>query len=815
MRSSSSFIDIIDQTISDGVARNLLHLYNDDKCFDGNTITLNDRKLINFGSCSYLGLEFDNRLKESAKTAIDHFGTQFSASRAYISLGLYQKLESLFDMLFSAHCVIAPTTTLAHMANLPILIDDRDAVILDQQVHNSVQMATSVLKARGVYTELLPHNCMDKLEERIVSLKGKYQKIWYLADGIYSMYGDYCNSEAITRMLNNYSCFHFYVDDAHGMSIYGENGQGFVLSKNAIHPKMIVATSLAKAFATGGAVTVFPTKEMARKVRTCGGPLITSGPLQPANLGAAIAAASIHLTPEINIMQQELFDKIQFTYGLLESCGLPVVSKKLSAIFFIAVNLPKLGYNLVEKMLKSGHYVNLGIFPAVPLKNTGIRFTITKLHSYEQIKQMVDSMAEMYPKALKEEGMHLQQVYEAFGMSAPVKNDFAINTQEVHSYQKLHLTSYKTIEAIEEAEWNDIFSDKGNFDNNSLRLLESVFVNNKEPENNWLFDYIVIKDSQDNIIAATFLTTAIWKDDMLYGADVSIIAENYRKDNPYYLTSKVIATGSLLTEGEHLYLNRFSSLWKEALLLLLDKVTQLQDEYKANSIVIRDFHNMDQEVDVLLKDNGFIRIEMPDTHIIEETGWKSKEAFYSSLSKRSRQHFREDIRKHEEKYEIEIITQPSSADIEHWYQLYSNVKQHSLHLNTFTLPKKLFYRFATYTGWETITLKLKEPYCQGNKNPVAVIWCYHTNNVYMPLIIGIDYKYNSMYKIYRQSLYRIIMRANKLSKQKILMGFAATTEKRKFGAKAISTYAYMQYKDGYNLEVLEGLKTAYKPTLTE
>ena len=54
---------------------------------------------------------------------------------------------------------------------------------------------------------------------------------------------------------------------------------------------------------TGGAVTVFPSKEMARKVRTCGGPLITSGPLQPANLGAAIAAASIHLTPEINILQ--------------------------------------------------------------------------------------------------------------------------------------------------------------------------------------------------------------------------------------------------------------------------------------------------------------------------------------------------------------------------------------------------------------------------------------------------------------------------------------------------------------------------------
>ena len=150
MRSSSSFIDIIDQTISDGVAKNLLHLYNDDESFDGNTITLHNRKLINFGSCSYLGLEFDNRLKSLQNRYRSFWNAILCVKGIHITWSL-SKLESLFDMFFSAHCVIAPTTTLAHIANLPILIDDRDAVILDQQVHNSVQMATSILKARGVY----------------------------------------------------------------------------------------------------------------------------------------------------------------------------------------------------------------------------------------------------------------------------------------------------------------------------------------------------------------------------------------------------------------------------------------------------------------------------------------------------------------------------------------------------------------------------------------------------------------------------------------------------------------------------------------
>src|SRR5206468_2324040 len=38
------------------------------------------------GSCSYLGLELDQRLKNAGKDAIDKYGMQFSSSRAYVSI---------------------------------------------------------------------------------------------------------------------------------------------------------------------------------------------------------------------------------------------------------------------------------------------------------------------------------------------------------------------------------------------------------------------------------------------------------------------------------------------------------------------------------------------------------------------------------------------------------------------------------------------------------------------------------------------------------------------------------------------------------
>lgn len=802
---TDSFNEIVDQVISHGVRKGILHLYSENESFVGNSIILKGKSVINFGSCSYLGLEHDQRLKKGAQNAIQQYGTQFSSSRAYLSLGLYENLECLFENIFDAYCIVTPTTTLGHLANLPVLVGNKDAVIIDQQVHSSVQMAVSLLKAKGIYTEIIRHNRMDLLEQRINHLHNKHTSVWYLADGIYSMYGDGCHVQELYDLMNKYERFCCYIDDAHGMSIYGENGRGYVLNKRNIHSKMILAASLAKAFATGGAVMVYPDKEIARKVRTCGGTLITSGPLQPANLGAAIACAGIHLSPEIYSLQKELHEKIKFACGLLKEFELPVISASNASVFFVGVTLPKLGYNLVNRMLTKGYYLNLGVFPAVPMKNTGIRFTITRLHTHEQIYDMVKTLAAEFPKALSDEGMTITQVHKAFKMLPPKKLSETHYENSIRRESSLQILHYNTICDIDAYEWNNIFRNRGTFDWNGMQVLENSFAKNDAPEHNWLFDYIFIKDADDKVVVATFLTTTIWKDDMLSPAPVSAYIERTRADDPYYLTSRIISTGSLLTEGEHLFINKNSAQWKDAMLLLLQKIHELQEKYKANNIVIRDFQEHDDEIDILFTDNDFVKIQMPGTNIIENISFKTQEAFYENLSKRSKQHFREDIRKHINKFSVSIVQNPTNKEISNWYGLYLNVKQNNLELNTFTLPKKLFNEFSKNENWETIVLRLKPPHNSSSEEAVCIVWCYKTDATYIPMIIGIDYTYNGIYKIYRQALFRIALRAAELNKQKIYFGFSASVEKKKLGARQVSTHAYIQYKDGYNLETLAGL----------
>lgn len=813
MNKNHSFYDTVDQVVSYGIQKGILHLYTANKAISGTSIILNERPVVNFGSCSYLGLEFDPRLKAGAKEAIDKFGTQFSESRAYVSLGSYGELQHLLEEIFNAACVITPTTTLGHIANIPVLIGDEDAVILDQQVHNSVQTAVQIVKARGVHTEIVRHNRMDLLETRIVELRNKFKKIWYMADGIYSMFGDCSPVDKIYFLMDKYPELYYYVDDAHGMSIHGKHGRGYVLSKHDMHPKMALATSLNKAFASGGGVLVYGDKELARKVGTVGGPLLSSGPMQPSALGAAIVCARIHLSNEIIVMQDQLHNNIRFTRLMLEKYKLPIISEAGAAIFFVGVSLPKLGHNLVKRMLDAGFYVNLGVFPTVPMKQTGVRFTITRLHTFLEIEQMVATLAAAFPNAMAEENITLEEIYKAFKIPVPEEAQLQKNIDSVLKQSlELDLFHVSSIRDINKKMWDKLFAGRGTFDWDGMQLLESTFQNNKLIEDNWVFDYLVIKNRQGDIIAATFLTTALWKEDMLSPKEVSMAIEKQRSVDTYYLTSKVTCSGSLITEGEHLYIDKNTLLWKDAVQLLLEKMYAIQEMHKANHIVLRDFQREDPEMDNLMVDNGFFKISMPDTHLIDAMPWHSENEFYEGLSVNAKNHLRKKVLRHSNQFNVEVIEISDwPEEINHWYSLYLNVKEKSLELNTFALPLKLFTQLAKDEHWEMLQLTLNTSSKDAIEKPCCVVFCRKTEDAYIPMIIGVDYTYNQQYGIYRQALYQLVLRAKKLKKNRLLLGFSASIEKQKIGAKAVAAHCYMHMKDSYNVEAIASLSVFANP----
>jgi 7-keto-8-aminopelargonate synthetase-like enzyme len=803
----NNLLNIVFNVINDGKNSGILHLDVSDEVLNGNYITINQVNAVNFSSCSYLGLEFDERLKEGATKAIRNYGTQFSASRAYLSSYHYRILESKFNKIFDGHCVVVPTTTLGHIATIPVIVGLNDAVILDHQVHNSVQTAVTLLKPKGIHIELIRHNRMDLLEARIEELSKKHDKVWYFADGIYSMYGDGTPVEKVYDLMDKHEKFHFYVDDAHGMSCYGKHGRGYVLNKKSMHPKMVLAISLAKAFATGGAVMVFSNEEMCNFVRTCGGPMITSGPMQPAALGAAIASADIHLSKEIKSMQTALHDNIKYANLLIKKTNLPLIKDLNSPVFFIGVGLHKIGYQVIKKMLDDGFYTNLGAFPAVPIKNTGVRFTITRLHTFEQIEKMIESMNRHFNEALVEHNFSIEQINKAFGIETKTNNAIIEQVETILNASQLVVEKYETIKDIQPEVWNAIYEGKGSFDYDGMLFLESVYKGNPQKENNWEFDYIIVKDEKGEVVLSTFFTTTISKDDMLSHEAISDFIENIRRtEDPYYLTSKMVMAGSLLTEGEHIYINTKHSLQKAAIDELFNFGGSLMKKYNAGNIMLRDFEDNNYELDKFMLENGYFKTTMPERHVIESLNWNDIYEYSMTLPKKYRKHFRSEVQRFEDKIICKVIKEPTELNVHNWKSLYKQIKNSSLKLNTFDLPDKLFTDIASFKNWDILSLRPSE----SPDKEISVVFNYISGKTYNAMFIGIDKSFDAEFSVYRQAIYNVLKRAKELNCESINLGFTATLEKKRFGAETYSTVAYMQMDDTFNSSVIESIQITNK-----
>lgn len=415
-------LEIVDQILTASSKLGITHIATEDERFDGRHITVGGKEMLNFGSCSYLGLELDERLIAGAVESVKRYGTQFSSSRAYVSVGLYTELEHLFEQMYGQPVILAPTVTLGHLANIPVLIGDEDAVVLDTQVHACVQTAAELLKGRNVHVETIRHSRLDILEDRIKKLSETYRKVWFFADGVYSMYGDFLPVRSLVKLLEQYDQFHLYVDDAHGMSWAGKNGTGFVMSQLDRFPeKLYLVTGLAKSFGTAGGLLVFPNEEERRLVKNCGKTLIFSGPIQPAVLGASIESAKIHLSDEIYDLQKQLQKKIKYFNQTAKLYDLPLISESNSPINFIGVGKPAVGYNMVRRMMNLGFYFNLSVFPSVSYKNTGLRIPINLHLTFEDIDGLLKNIAEQLPLALNDCESKIEEVYQAFKIEIPAK----------------------------------------------------------------------------------------------------------------------------------------------------------------------------------------------------------------------------------------------------------------------------------------------------------------------------------------------------------------------------------------------------------
>ncbi len=795
-------LEVLKQLMENGFSKGVIHQFTGNEPIDGADVSINDQALINFGSCSYLGLEFHPALKEGVTTAVAAYGTQFSSSRTYLSLGLYHQLETALEQIFEQPVIATASTTLGHLAALPVLVKENDAVVIDLQVHSSVQMAVELLKARKVSTYVIPHNDMDALESKIKTLRSKHDKIWYLADGVYSMYGDCAPVHQLESLLNTYKKFHLYIDDAHGMSWAGKHGCGYVRSQIEHHPKMVLVSSLNKSFASSGGVLVFPNEALKKDVLNCGSTIIFSGPIQPPMLGAALASARLHLSPEIKQHQQELRKKVAFTNQRLKELHLPQYRESDSPLFFIPCGMIRYILNIIQRLKEQGYYINAASFPAVPMKKGGLRFMINNNHSIAQIDAMLVALQKAYVAGLAEEGSSLEEVAKTFripSFSIPE----AKPTNVLPLPAKLTSTLHRSIKAFPADEWDACFRQKGNLLHHNLLQLEDVFSNNLELENNWKFYYYAVHDEQGEEVLKAYYTCAQMMDDMLAPATVSAKVKEQRSTDPYYLTSKVIISGSLFSKGQSIRINTNHSNWEQALQMLVQQMQITAEQEKASKILLRELDDLQSMgIKDLMLDLGFVANQLPNNCVVNDLSWGTVDEMMAGMKQKYRYSLRKEILALEHLFEVAHHKPTTQAEHLQGYRLYQAVHEKALAISVFELPYALFEMMGTHEQYDIIRLYLKE----APEQPVAIMYSYINHGVYNALTVGLDYRYVKTHNTYKQILFQTVKRAHALGCHKVDLAYTADMEKKKVGATTETAYAYTLAMEHFSFAQLNAIR---------
>lgn len=821
---ASEQLSVITTITKEARERGLYFQFIGDERLAGRRVTLGGRGLVSFSSCSYLGLEFHPALVAGVQDAVERYGTQFSASRSFLSVPLYEELEDSLSRLFGGHALVSSSTSLGHQAALSALVTEKDAVLYDHQAHYSVQTAVNLVRSAGAHVELVHHADFDGAIERAARLARRYRTVWFACDGVYSMYGDTVAAELVRGLLDAAPNVRLYVDDAHGMSWAGEHGCGSFLSRFGMNGRTVLAASLNKAFSAAGGCLVFATREEREWVRNSIGALAFSGPVQPPMLGAAVASARLHLSDEIYRHQATLRDRVALANRLLREARLEPLVENETPIFFLPLGAPAVTYDLTAA-LRDVHdiHATVALFPAVPVRRSGLRLAVTAAHSEADVRRLVEALEVQAPAVFARHGVTRERVRGRFRgairhaaplvpavarpFDAAPARDGEAPPPSGRRQVRVSVEVFHSVREIDRGLWDRLLGSAGACSWDALATAEGVFRGHGRREHDWDFHYALARHER-RVVGATFFTTALNKDDMLMREEVSDAVERRRASDPYFLTSLVTMSGSLLSEGNHVYLDRAGP-WREALAGIVRAGLAIHDAAGSNSLIFRDMPDDDAELGAALAEHGFSKVPMLDTHRLE-VRFSSDEELAASLSKRKRQYLREQSER-ASRFVVERFGHGERrglgpAEAHHLYRLYLNVASRKRRINVFPLPERVVEGFLSSPAWEVVTLRLRPDFGgPADGTPVGWYAAHAFAGHYMPFLCGLDYRYVTQHGVYRQTLYQMVRQARERGASVVHLGMDADFEKSRYGATPVRNCIYVQTRDHFNGAVLRDL----------
>ncbi|MGT4663521.1 glycine C-acetyltransferase [Enterococcus hirae] len=363
---------------------------------NGAIIEVAGKNLINLASNNYLGFADRVELKQACIDATNRYGVGAGAVRTINgTLRIHQELENKIAEFKGTEAAIAFQSGFnCNMGAISAIMTKEDAILSDELNHASIIDGCRLSGAKIIRVK---HQDMNDLEEKAKEAvnSGKYNKIMYITDGVFSMDGDVANLPDMIPIAEKYGVI-TYVDDAHGSGVMGK-GAGTVKHFGLQQKIDMQMGTLSKAIGVVGGY-VAGSKSLIDWLKSRGRPFLFSTSLTPGAAGAALASIQLMQDhPELvekvwenAIYFKEKLKKIGYDIGVSETPITPVILGDES-----------LTQQFSKKLIENGLYVKPIVYPTVPLGTGRVRNMPTAAHT----KEMLDHAVAIYQKVGNEMGI--------------------------------------------------------------------------------------------------------------------------------------------------------------------------------------------------------------------------------------------------------------------------------------------------------------------------------------------------------------------------------------------------------------------------
>ncbi len=348
-------------------------------------VYMKGKKILMFGSNSYLGLTNHPELKSAAIDALNKYGTGASGSRLMNgNLDLHEELEvRLAEFVGKEDATVFSTGFQANVGAIPSLLGRNDYLVIDEKAHASIIEGSRLAFAK---TFKYKHNDMESLE-KILSKTDKTKVTLIVTDGVFSMEGDLAPLDKIVELSEQYNAS-IMLDDAHGLGILGKHGSGTASHFGLTDRTDIIMGTFSKSLASLGGF-VAGDKETINFIKHHARSLIFSAGIPPASAATVLKALDIIKAEPHRI--ENLWENTKYAKKCLTDANFDIGNSETPIIpIFVGENVKT--YAFASTLIKNGVYVNPVVHPAVEVGKGILRFSLMATHTKDQINQAVDKL---------------------------------------------------------------------------------------------------------------------------------------------------------------------------------------------------------------------------------------------------------------------------------------------------------------------------------------------------------------------------------------------------------------------------------------